>query len=94
MDSELEGLKEWISKIERDGIDRHSENVERMAVLERDRDEQRNRDEEISRKVDAILEILSQGRGVLTLLKLVGWITALVSGIALIYGAFFKGGGH
>ena len=94
MSFEIDGLKEWIAKIEREGTERHAENVERMAVLERDRDDQRMRFESMDKKVDAILDILSQGKGVVALLKISGWIIAVGSGIALIYGAFFKSGGH
>ena len=94
MTVEIDGLKDWIAKVEREGIARHSESVERMAVLERDRDEDRKRDLLLDKKVDAILDILSQGRGVLTLLRLVGWCVAVGSGIALIYEAISRHRGH
>ena len=94
MTVEIDGLKDWIAKVEREGVARHSESVERMAVLERDRDEDRKRDLLLDKKVDAILDILSQGRGVLALFKIIGWLVAGGSGIALIYGAFYHHRGH
>ena len=94
MSSEIDGLKEWIAKIEREGSERHAENVERMAVLEDARIEQIKRIELMDGKVDMILNILSQAKGVVTLLKLIAWIIGLGSGLALIYGSIIKHGGH
>lgn len=94
MSSEIDGLKEWIAKIEREGTERHAENLERMAVLEDARVLQMKRFDSMDQKVDAILGILSQAKGVVTLLKLIAWVIGLGSGVALIYGSFFKPGGH
>ncbi len=94
MSSEIDGLKEWIAKIEREGTQRHAENVERMAVLEDARIEQLKRFDAMDGKVDAILDILSQAKGVVTLLKIVAWVIGVGSGIALIYVSLFKTRGH
>ncbi len=94
MTSEIDGLKDWITKVEREGNDRHNAQSERLAIIERAQTEQKTRDEAMDKKMVMIIDILSQGRGVITMLKAFGWIVALGSGLALIWEGFFRRGTH
>lgn len=48
----------------------------------------------MEKKVDDILSILSQGKGVITLIKFMGILAGIGGSLALIYEGIFKGKGH
>ena len=89
-----EELTQWISTIEREGNQRHTENMERLVLLERAQKEQKDEALRMEEKVDEILGILSQGQGVVTLVKFIGLIAAMGGSLTLIYEGFFRGKGH
>lgn len=89
-----EDLTEWISTIEREGNKRHTENMERLALLEGFQKDHKEESLRMEKKMDDILDILSQGKGVITFFKLIGVIAAMGGSLALIYEGFLRGKGH
>ena len=79
------GLGDWIAKVEKDSNDRHSENIQRITTLEAKMIAIEKSGEERDKKLDQIIDILNQSRGVVNLIKMTGIIAGALASIALIY---------
>ncbi len=84
------GLGDWIAKVEKDSNDRHSENIQRITTLEAKMIAIEKYGEERDKKLDQIIDILSQSKGVVNLIKMGGLILAAGASLALIYEAMVK----
>lgn len=85
-----DSLGDWIGKVETKNDERHAEMIQRVTTLETNAKTSEGRAKEQSEKLDQILEILSQSRGVINVIKLGGWILAVGASLALMYEAFIK----
>jgi hypothetical protein len=83
-------LGDWISKVETKGDERHAEMIQRVSVLETNAKESKEREKSQDEKLTQILEILSQSRGIVSLLKVGGYVLAAGASLAMIYEAIVK----